>query len=81
MIQNEFYMEREDGVRLVRTYSDSNRYIIQTDTGAIYEDAVDIEGTSHTYTEGDEIPTEIPTEDDYAQVGHILMGVQDEDNG
>lgn len=80
MIQTEFYAEREDGTRLVRSYSDSNRYIIQTGTNAVYEEAVDIEGL-HTYVEGDEIPVDTPTDDDYAQVGRILMGVQDEDNG
>lgn len=81
MVQREFYRQREDGVRLYRTYSDNNRYLIQQDTGDIYEEAIDVEDTTHTYIEGDEIPSEIPSDEEYADVGRILMGVQDENNG
>lgn len=47
----------------IRTYSDAGRYLIRED-GAIYEEAVDVENSGHTYTEGDVIPdTEITAEE------------------
>lgn len=55
MIKRELFMERADGVKLYRTYSDQNVYILQTDTGILYEDAVDIENSLHTYEETDKI--------------------------
>ena len=42
------------GKQLLKTYSDSNKYIIQTDTGRKYVLAVDIVGTTHTYEESNE---------------------------
>lgn len=78
MIQREYFRTREDGVRLFRTYSDNDKYLIQIDTGEIYEEAIDVEDTPHTYTEGDDIPPEEISTEEYAQVGRILMGVQDE---
>lgn len=59
MIKTEFYMERSDGVRLVRTYSDEGKYI--TRDGVAYEEAIDPEHLGRVYTETDE---KIPTEDD-----------------
>ncbi len=59
MIKTEFYMERSDGVRLVRTYSDEGKYI--TRDGVKYEEAVDPEELGRVYAETDE---KIPTEDD-----------------
>ena len=58
MIVRELYLEREDGVKLYRTYSDSGMKIRQDDTDYIYDEAIDVEGTSHTYTE-----TDTPIED------------------
>ena len=55
MIRKEFFMKRADGINLYRTYSDEDKYIIQIDTGIIYEDAVDVENSPHTYEETDEI--------------------------
>lgn len=78
MIVREYFRTRTDGVKLYKTYSDANKYLIQTDTGDIYEDAIDVEDTPHTYEEGDDIPTENISTEEYAQVGRILMGVQDE---
>ena len=47
----------------IRTYSDEGRYLIRED-GAVYEEAVDVENSGHTYTEGDVIPdTEITAEE------------------
>ena len=62
MLVREFYRTREDGVRLFRTCSDINHYIYQVETGAIYEEAVDVESANYTYEETDDIivvPSEI----------------------
>lgn len=63
MIITEFYMTREDGIELERTYSSENVMIRQDGTGALYEDAIDPEGTGRTYTETD-IPIEEEESDD-----------------
>lgn len=55
MIKKEYYETRFDGVRLYRTYSDTNRYIKHIETGAIYEEAVDVENANYTYEETDDI--------------------------
>lgn len=52
-IVTEYYKTREDGVVLNRTYSDSNLYIIQNETGIEYADAVDVEGAPYTYSESE----------------------------
>ena len=54
MIITEFYKVRNDGVSLFRTYSDQDFKIHQVDTGNIYDEAIDIENTTHTYEETDE---------------------------
>lgn len=48
------------GKELIKTYSDSNKFIIQNETGAKYIEAVDIP-YKYTYTESEE---EIPKEED-----------------
>ena len=48
-------MERADGIKLYFIYSDENVYILQVDTGMIYENAVDVEDSPHTYEETDQI--------------------------
>ena len=53
MIIKEFYETRFDGANLYRNYSDEGYYIIQNETGAEYEEAIDIEGAPYTYTESD----------------------------
>lgn len=53
MIVREFYETRFDGVNLYRTYSDSNFYIKQLETDAIYSEAIDIESASYIYEETD----------------------------
>ena len=50
------------GENLIRTYSDEGFYIIQNETGAKYEEAVDIQPLRYTYTETDE-PIEVPEEE------------------
>lgn len=54
MIVKEFYMTREDGVNLYRTYSDEGFCILQNETNVKYSEAVDVEDAPFTYTETDE---------------------------
>ena len=51
MIVTEFYKTREDGVRLVRTYSDVGK-MIERD-GVVYEEAIDPEDSGMVYAESD----------------------------
>lgn len=53
MIVREFFIEREDGVKLYRTYSDKNFMIRQMQTGILYAEAIDLENSSYTYEETD----------------------------
>ena len=53
MIKKEYYKTLEDGSVLVRTYSDSNHYIIQDGTGIEYSEAIDPEQMNRTYTESE----------------------------
>ena len=54
MIIKEFYMTRKDGVNLYRTYSNEGFYILQVETGAKYDEAIDVEAAPYTYVETDE---------------------------
>ena len=54
MIRKEFYITREDGVNLYRTYSDEGYKIKQVQTGAIYDEAIDVESAKYTYIETEE---------------------------
>jgi hypothetical protein len=51
MVIKEFFETRPDGVNLYRTYSDEGYYLIQNETGAEYEEAIDIEHAPYTYSE------------------------------
>lgn len=62
MIKTEFYMERKDGVKLYRTYSDRNMMIQKNGTEDLYGEAIDVENSGFTYTETD-IPIEGDTDD------------------
>ena len=55
MIVREFYLTRDDGVKLYRTYSNEGKYILQNETGIVYGDAIDVENASYTYTETDRV--------------------------
>lgn len=66
MIVREFYKTREDGVNLYRTYSDTNHYIKQMETGNVYSEAVDVEDAPYTYEE-----TDNPLPEDNAPEGHV----------
>lgn len=59
MIVTEYYKTREDGVVLIRTYSDKGFYILQSETGIEYSEAVDVEGAPYTYSETDKLIEEI----------------------
>ena len=52
MIRTENYT-RNDGVILIRTYSDQNYMIRQNETGALYCEAVDPQNSGRTYEETD----------------------------
>lgn len=67
MIIREFFLERKDGVKLYRTYSDENRMLIQEQTGIEYPEAVDVEDAGYTYTEGDIIEEYIEEVEDEDQ--------------
>lgn len=54
MIKREFYKERNDGVKLYKTYSDENYRIQKVGTNEIYDEAIDIESSNYEYIETDE---------------------------
>ena len=58
MIIREHYKTRTDGVELYKTYSDAGYLIRQAETGAEYDEAIDVDGASYTYTETDKLVTD-----------------------
>jgi len=73
MIQYEYI---EDGVR-IRHWSDAGMKIRQIETGALYDDAVDVVPCRYSYDE-----TDVPVEsdgsiEDKAEAYDILMGVME----
>lgn len=68
MIVQERYIE--GGRPLIRTVSDSGRYVMRD--GIAYEEAVDPAETGREYTEGDAMPVD---EADLAEAARILLGV------
>lgn len=63
MIMREEYRTRADGVKLVRTYSDEGKRLIQNETGIGYDEAIDVENAPYTYTESDEEIAELTAEE------------------
>lgn len=62
---------------LIRTYSDANVYIHGGFPEADYAEAIDPISADRTYTETD-IPIEqTATEEEYAEIGRIFMGVSE----
>jgi hypothetical protein len=55
MIAKEFFITREDGVNLYRTYSTENFYIKQIETGLEYSESIDIEIAPYTYEETERV--------------------------
>ena len=53
MVITEAYRTRNDGVKLVRTYSDAGMKLVRND-GVVYDEAIDVENSGYTYTESDE---------------------------
>lgn len=58
MVVKEFYMERTDGVKLYRNYSNEGFKIKQVETGIVYDEAIDVENAPYTYEETDELTDE-----------------------
>lgn len=54
MVIKEFYKQRNDGVKLYRSYSDEDYKILQVETGIVYDEAIDIETANYTYEETEE---------------------------
>lgn len=86
MIVREFYRTRKDGVNLYRTYSDKDVYIRQNETGAEYDEAIDVEGAPYTYSETNKPIEEEPsgdeaTEQDYLNaLNELGVNVDEESN-
>lgn len=55
MIKKEFYLQRKDGVKLYKTYSDKGVYILQVQTNMEYDIAIDVENAPYTYVETDKL--------------------------
>lgn len=64
-----------NGQEFIRTYSDDNRYVVRD--GVSYSEAVDPAEFSRVYTEGDVMPDEETIDEDYIEIGKILMGVSE----
>lgn len=60
MIVKEFFRERNDGVKLYRTYSDQNLMIRKLGTEEVYAEAIDVSTAAFVYVETE---TKIPTPD------------------
>ena len=71
MIITEFFREREDGINLYRTYSDRGLRVENEQTHEVFDDVVNVEGFTHTYTETDE-----PIQDEItdSEALNILLG-------
>ena len=69
MILTEFYETRADGVRLVRTYSDTGK-LIERD-GIVYEEAIDPEDSGRVYAESD-VDMEVSAETALAELMEVL---------
>lgn len=54
-MNKEYYLTRNDGVKLYRTYSDKHHYILQQPTNIKYSEAIDVENAPYTYVETDEV--------------------------
>ncbi len=52
-IVKEFVLKRADGKEIYRCYSDDHKYIIQNETGILYESAEDIYPCKYTYSESE----------------------------
>lgn len=53
MIVKEYFMTRNDGVKLYKSYSDNNKIIHKIGTQEEYSDAIDVEDAPYVYEETD----------------------------
>lgn len=58
---------RDDGVKLIRTYSSRGMKIRQNETGIVYDEAVDVENCGFTYEETD-IKIESEVKEDESEI-------------
>lgn len=77
MIIKEYFGIRKDGIKLFRNYSDEGVQIRQEQTGILYDEAVDVEGSLYTYVETD-IPIESEEIDAEEALQIIIGGVENE---
>ena len=84
MVKTDFFKQRQDGVNLVRTYSDTGYVIKQNETGTPYDEAIDVgmlnsDGNwipvKYTYSETEEKiennPNEATTDDLYNALSEL----------
>lgn len=62
---------------LIRTYSDANVYIHGGYPEADYAEAIDPISAGRTYTETDILIEQTATDEEYAEIGKIFMGVRE----
>lgn len=74
MIVTEFYKTRSDGVNLYRTYSDEGEMLIRND-GAEFSEAIDVECSGYTYTEGGSLVEPMTEMEEKALAYDIITGV------
>lgn len=79
MVVREYYMTRRDGVRLFRTYSDKNLYIIQEQTNDLYDEAIDVENAPYTYIESTQPIEEVQEDVLHQQRNRINCGFTSKD--
>ena len=60
MIVKEYFMTRNDGVKLYKSYSDNNKIIHKIGTQEEYSDARDVEDAPYVYEETDKEISKYP---------------------
>lgn len=53
MVKHELYGIRQDGVRLIITYSTDKKQLLKMGTDELYEEVIDIEDAPYEYIETD----------------------------
>lgn len=61
-------------IELRKTYSDDNKYIVQVETGNVYQEAIDPLDSTHTYIESE---NDLPTEQLTAEEQLNYLGVDE----
>ena len=60
IIVKEYFMTRNDGVKLYKSYSDNNKIIHKIGTQEEYSDAIDVEDAPYVYEETDKEISKYP---------------------